>query len=657
MTHHAKSKRREADIYGDGGQFYEDSLWEVGSIWPGRQIKYPDTPGTPDTPKPSFGSSALSHVNRNKKRYAIGAAGVAGGSLVAGKAAEMVGRVRGASKSDPYYASAYKSGSKSYNSKMRRESAHYVVPALAGAAGLGVLANSAHGGYVKGQHIGRSKGYDRGFRDAHKNRYKPNLRREELTEGGFGKALSWGGRGLAGLDIGLLGVHGGKAALDARKAKKERKAAAMQQESLSEAPVGRMVVKPSSGTRRPLKWRLATDVAAPIVGLGAGALALHANKKWKERKARQSEGLNEMSNNTKAKMLAGGAVATGIGSTMVAGHLIKKAHEKGNAKRQAQSDAQQAHMKKHGIKSYLDRKGEEYEAKQRAKGVAPGPRYKSWEDSKAAGLKDGTLKPPSRNPFVRKESAFNEAGHRAGFGKNSRDHTRGRVLRNIGVGAGIAAPVAGMAGGAYLGNKVVQKWKERKARREGLEEMSRGRASILGGGIAAASLGVMAGSTIKNKKSWDDLKKRRARKKQVDTAVAQGRAKGRSMARGMIAMDKANRAGRKPTTIVGKDFQMRQKNADGTPKSEWLKKRQESAFAEDAMLEGPGQSLRDNMKKVPWHKLDTGLMTASATHSTQRRVRDAADDRKLNYSQKPIYRKAAYERSAIDLSRPTIPKE
>ena len=129
------------------------------------------------------------------------------------------------------------------------------------------------------------------------------------------------------------------------------------------------------------------------------------------------------------------------------------------------------------------------------------------------------------------------------------------------------------------------------------------------------------------------------------------------MARGMIAMDKANRAGRKPMTIVGKDFQMRQKNADGTPKTEWLKKRQESAFTEDAMLEGPGQSLRDNMKKVPWHKLDTGLMTASATHSTQRRVRDAADDRKLNYSQKPIYRKAAYERSAIDLSKPRIPKE
>ena len=553
----------------------------------------------------------------------------------------MVGRVRGASKSDPYYASAYKSGSKSYNSKMRRESAHYVVPALAGAAGLGVLANSAHGGYVKGQHIGRSKGYDKGFRDAHKNRYKPNLRSEELTEGGFGdefyedgrpplrdgpiggtipkfdankwrptrgekwikragtasmigggallagsgivaakqhfgkkrkedleeggfgKALAWGGRGLAGLDIGLLGVHGGKAALDARKAKKERKAAAMQQ-----------------------------------------------------------EGLNEMSNNTKAKMLAGGAVATGIGSTMVAGHLIKKARERGNAKRQAQSDAQQAHMKKHGIKSYLDRKGEEYEAKQKAKGIAPGPRYKSWEDSKAAGLKDGTLKPPSRNPFVRKESAFDEAGHRSGFGKNSRGHTRGRVLRNIGVGAGIAAPVAGMAGGAYLGNKVVQKWKERKARREGLEEMSRGRASILGGGIAAASLGVMAGSTIKNKKSWDDLKKRRARKKQVDTAVAQGRAQGRSMANAVMA-----------------------------------KSRQESAFTEDVMLEGPGQSLRDNMKKVPWHKLDTGLMTASATHSTQRRVRDAADDRKLNYSQKPIYRKAAYNRSAIDLSRPAIPKE
>ena len=173
-----------------------------------------------------------------------------------------------------------------------------------------------------------------------------------------------------------------------------------------------------------------------------------------------------------------------------------------------------------------------------------------------------------------------------------------------------------------MGNKVVQKWKERKARREGLEEMSRGRASILGGGIAAASLGVMAGSTIKNKKSWDDLKKRRARKKQVDTAVAQGRAQGRSMANAVMA-----------------------------------KSRQESAFTEDVMLEGPGQSLRDNMKKVPWHKLDTGLMTASATHSTQRRVRDAADDRKLNYSQKPIYRKAAYNRSAIDLSRPAIPKE
>ena len=54
------------------------------------------------------------------------------------------------------------------------------------------------------------------------NQHKKNqAKKEGLAEGGLGQAITWGGRGLAGLDLSMMGTHGGKALHNKRKEKKQ----------------------------------------------------------------------------------------------------------------------------------------------------------------------------------------------------------------------------------------------------------------------------------------------------------------------------------------------------------------------------------------------------------------------------------------------------
>ena len=637
--------------------------------------------------KTPFKAAALSHLGRNKKRYAIGAAGIAGGTAVASKVGELIGRRRGASKNDPYYAANYGSGQKAYNSKTRRESAAtYLIPAAVGTAGAGLIGSRAYRGYSKGVHNGRATGYDRGFKDAHKNR------RRESDDISIDRSLKWGRKRSAILGGAALGATGfsayyGQKAVRQKMAydKKHKRKEEMIREAMKGDLIGKTgrvlnrdakdynTIDPKSvgGDKRyknRVKWgskqfskgydrqpgvrrarRLANGLMAGGTILGGGSL-IAAGMMGTKRK----EGLDEAGALGKA-ITWGGRGLAGLDLSLMGVHGAKAAVGKAKEKRQAKRDQQHAPVNQQ--ESALD----EIYIPRSKKGIAISGGTSAaifgglYALNRSRHKKHGKPGDPSplkqtvgTHPYAlmvnnakrkRQESALDEIMRSRG-----RNHTRGKVLLGTGIAAGLAAPVAGIAAGGYLGNKAVKKWKERN---EGLTEMSRGRAGLIGGGIAAAAGGVMAASTIKNKKSIDKWRERRKRQKQVKGAVTQGREQGRAIARGIIAMDKANRKGRK-VHVVGKDFQARRMNADGTPQTPWMKSRKESAFSEDGLIERSRPSFGSRINSLPWGKADTALMGTSAGMGIQRRGRDAADDRRFNSSQHKIYDKRAFQRSSYD---------